>query len=354
MLKNAKIYVAGHRGLVGSAIVRELQRQGYQNLILKTHAELDLTNQKAVAEFFAQEKPEYVFLAAAFVGGMLAQLKFRSNFLYENLMMQNNVIHQAYLNGVKKLIFLGSLCVYPEHTSLPIQEDSMLNGYLQPNNEPYGIAKIAGSKMCELYSKSYDLDFIPIMPCSVYGIEDNFDIETSHVQAAIFRKIYLATCLQNREDSTLISDLKMQSKSEAIEYLKSLNITADEVQLLGDGTPQREFLYSDDLARSCVYLAQNIRFAQIDNASAKNANINVGTGEMVSIKELAEVIARVVGFKGKISFQSDFNQAGNNGTAKKLASLEKIHALGWRAEISLKDGIQMMYEWYVKQNTARR
>ena len=352
--KDSKIYIAGHRGLVGSAVLKKLKEEGYKNLITKTHQELDLINQKAVQEFFKKEKPEVVIFCAAKVGGMLAQLKQRGNFLYENLMMQSNVIHSAYENGCKRLLFIASFCIYPEFAQLPIKENALFQGDLQYNNEPYGIAKIAGVKMCEFYSLQYGLDYLSIAPISVYGAEDRFDFLSSHVQAAIFRKIYLAKLLNEGKYNELLKDLRhyehISDINAAKAYLKSYNIDENEVILLGTGKVSREFLHCDDLAQACVYFMENTSFKQClenENGKMKNSQINIGTGELVSIAELAFLIKEIVDFKGKISFE---NKAQNDGTIKKLSDFNKAKRLGWSgAKIGLKEGLTQMYEAYVSK-----
>lgn len=355
MKKDSKIYIAGHRGLVGSAILKKLKEQGYNNLIYKTHQELDLTNQKAVKEFFEKEKPEVVIFAAAKVGGMLAQLKQRGNFLYENLTMQSNVIHSAYENGCKRLIFIASFCIYPEFAQMPIKEQALFKGDLQYNNEPYGVAKIAGVKLCEFYSLQHELDYLSIAPVSVYGAEDRFDFLSSHVQAAIFRKIYLAKLLNEGRDEELLKDLKCYEKLGTINtakaYLKTYNIDENRVILLGTGKASREFLHCDDLADACVYFMENISFKQClenENGKLKNSQINVGTGELISIEELAFLIKKIVDYKGKILFE---NKAQNDGTIKKLSDFTKAKNLGWSgAKIGIKDGLKQMYEAYISKS----
>jgi GDP-L-fucose synthase len=305
MDKTSKIFIAGHRGMVGSAIFRKLNREGYSNLVTRTSAELDLKDQKAVADFFIKEKPEYVFLAAAKVGGIIANDTFRADFLYENLSIQNNVIHQSYLNGVKKLLFLGSSCIYPKHAPQPLKEEYLLTGLLETTNEPYAIAKIAGIKMCEAYRAQYGCNFISVMPTNLYGFNDNYHPQNSHVLPALIRKFHEA---------------KLSS--------------ADHVTILGTGSPRREFLFSDDLANACYFLIHNYNEAGM---------INVGTGEDLTIKDLALLIQKIIGFKGDLIF--DLSRP--DGTPRKLLDVSKLHSKGWKHEIKLEEGIRMVYNDFI-------
>ncbi|MFC3198513.1 GDP-L-fucose synthase family protein [Parapedobacter deserti] len=305
MKKDAKIYIAGHRGMVGSAIHRRLNAQGFSNLLLRTSGELDLRNQQDVAEFFAAEKPEYVFLAAAKVGGILANNTFRADFLYENLAIQNNVIHQAYLHGVKKLLFLGSSCIYPKLAPQPIKESSLLTGLLEPTNEPYAIAKIAGIKLCEAYRAQYGCNFISVMPTNLYGYNDNYHPEHSHVMPALIRRFHEAKALGQPE-----------------------------VVVWGTGTPRREFLFADDLADACTYLMDHYTSPDL---------INVGTGEDISIRELANLIRSVVGYDGELIF----DRSMPDGTPRKLMDVSKLHEMGWRHKTSLEAGVKMAYEDFI-------
>lgn len=306
MKKTSKIFVAGHRGMVGSAIVRKLQSEGYQNLILKSSAELDLRNQAAVENFFEIEKPEYVFLAAAKVGGIMANNTYRADFLYENLMIESNVIHQSYVHKIKKLLFLGSSCIYPKLAPQPLKEEYLLSGYLEETNEPYAIAKIAGIKLCESYRRQYGCDFISAMPTNLYGPNDNYDLNNSHVLPALIRKFYEA---------------KINQKST--------------VEVWGSGTPLREFLHVDDLANACYFLMQNYNELQF---------VNIGFGSDLSIKELALLIKQVVGFDGDIIW----NTSRPDGTPRKLMDSSYIRKLGWNPSINLKDGLTQVYNDFKK------
>jgi GDP-L-fucose synthase len=309
--KEAKIYVAGHRGMVGSAIVRQLQAHGYQHIIVRTSQELDLRNQEAVSAFFQQEKPDYVFLAAAKVGGIIANNTYRADFLYENLAIQNNVIHAAYLNQVTKLMFLGSSCIYPKMAPQPLKESYLLTGVLEPTNEPYAIAKIAGIKMCEAYRAQYGCDFISVMPTNLYGPNDNYDLQNSHVLPAMIRKFHEA---KERGDATM--------------------------ELWGTGSPMREFLYADDLAEACLFLMENYSDAEL---------VNIGTGVDVTIKELAETVQKIVDFDGEIRW----DVSKPDGTPRKLMDVSKLHQLGWKHHIELADGIHLAYQDFL-QNLALR
>ena len=319
MHKESKIYVAGHRGLVGSAIVKNLKEKGYTNLIYRAHQALDLTQQEDVAAFFEQEKPEYVILAAAKVGGIVANDTYRAAFIYENLQIQNNVIHQSYLHGVKKLLFLGSTCIYPKDSPQPMKEEYLLTSELEYTNEPYAIAKIAGIKMCESYNIQYGTNFIAVMPTNLYGINDNFDLETSHVLPALLRKMHEAKRDHNPK-----------------------------VEIWGSGKPRREFMYSDDMADACVFLLESRNFKDTyssDNKEIRNTHINIGTGVDISIKELAETIQKIVGYEGELYF----NETKPDGTMVKLTDPSKLHGLGWKHKVDLEEGIRTMYAWYLTQ-----
>lgn len=312
MEKESKIYVAGHRGMVGSAIVRKLTSLGYANLLTRTSAELDLRNQQQVADFFDIEKPEYVFLAAAKVGGIVANNTYRADFLYENLAIQNNIIHGSYLNKVKKLMFLGSSCIYPKLAPQPLKESYLLSGYLEPTNEPYAIAKIAGIKMCEAYRAQYGCNFISVMPTNLYGTNDNYDLVNSHVLPAMIRKFHEA-----------------KEKS------------ASEMSLWGTGSPMREFLHADDLAEACLFLMENYNESEL---------VNIGTGEDVTIKNLAALVKQIVGFQGEIIWDT----SKPDGTPRKLMDVSKLHGLGWHHKIALEDGIKLAYQDFLKLTDARK
>lgn len=347
MDKNSKIYVAGHRGLVGSAIVNNLQSRGYTNLLVRTHAQLDLLDQRAVAEFFATEKPEYVFLAAAKVGGIVANNTYRADFIYENLMIQNNIIHQSYVHGVTKLMFLGSTCIYPKNAPQPMPEDCLLTDTLEYTNEPYAIAKIAGIKMCESYNLQYGTNYISVMPTNLYGPNDNFDLEKSHVLPAMIRKIHLAKLLSENNTAAVLDDLKMDNLQTATDYLKAFGVSGERVEIWGTGKPMREFLWSEDMADACVFLMENRDFKDTFSTSAeiRNTHINIGTGIDISIKDLAETIKEIVGFEGELYFNTD----KPDGTMKKLTDVSKLHGLGWKHTVELKNGITTMYQWYLSQ-----
>lgn len=308
MEKNSKIYLAGHRGLVGSALKRKLASEGYTNIITKTHKELDLTNQQAVDDFFKTEKPEYVFLAAAKVGGILANNTYPYDFIYKNLMIQTNVINSSSINGVKKLLFLGSSCIYPRNCPQPMKEEHLLCDYLEKTNEPYAIAKISGISMCQSCNRQFGTHFISVMPTNLYGPHDNFDLETSHVLPALVRKFHEAK-------------------------LASTSSDPGSVVVWGTGSPMREFLHVDDLAQASLFLMQNYDDSEI---------VNIGTGEDVTIKELAELIKDIVDFKGQITW----DRTKPDGTPRKLLDVTKLHSLGWKAKIPLRQGIEMTYEWY--------
>lgn len=301
MNKTDKIYVAGHRGMVGSAIIRRLQKDGFTNILTCTSKELDLRNQQAVADFFANEKPEFVFLAAAKVGGIVANNTYRADFIYENMMIQSNVIHHSYLNNVKKLMFLGSSCIYPKMAPQPLKEEYLLTGLLEPTNEPYAIAKIAGIKMCDAYRSQYGCNFISVMPTNLYGPNDNYDLNNSHVLPALIRKFHTAKIQQ-----------------------------APSVEIWGTGSPKREFLHADDLADACFYLMQNYNEAGL---------VNIGVGEDISIKDLALLVKKIVGFEGELNFDT----SRPDGTPRKLMDVSKLHSFGWKHKINLEEGIKSVY-----------
>ena len=346
MNKNAKIYLAGHRGLVGSAIYENLKSKGYTNIVMRTHIELDLANQLEVAKFFSAEKPEYVFLAAAKVGGIVANNVYRADFIYENMMIQNNVIHQSYLHNVKKLLFLGSTCIYPKNAPQPMKEDSLLTDTLEYTNESYAIAKIAGIKMCESYNLQYGTNFISVMPTNLYGPNDNFDLEKSHVLPALIRKIHLAKLLSEYKFEEVVKDLGVKNIEEAKAYLNTFGVVENNVEIWGSGKPKREFLWSEDMADASVFIMENRNFSDtyVDGEKEiRNTHINIGTGKDVSIKELAEMIKDVVGFKGNLVF----NTEKPDGTMRKLTDVTKLNGLGWKHTIELEEGIKRLYNWYI-------
>ena len=307
MTPTSKIYIAGHRGMAGSAINRNLESRGYTNLITRTHSELDLTNQQAVSNFFEAERPEYVFLAAAKVGGIMANSTYPAEFIYENLMIEANVIHAAYTHGVKKLLFLGSSCIYPKLAPQPLKEEYLLTGELEVTNEAYAIAKIAGIRLCKHYNEQYGTNFISVMPTNLYGPDDNYDPETSHAMAALIRKFH---------------DAKVNDTSQVVVW--------------GTGSPMREFLHVDDMADACVYLMENYDVSDIGEF------VNIGVGEDLTIRDLAELIKDIVGYEGEIVFDT----SKPDGTPRKLLDVTKLHNLGWQAKISLEDGIKQAYNWY--------
>jgi len=337
MQKTSKIYIAGHNGLVGSAIVKNLKQKGYTNVIGRTHTELNLLDQRAVAEFFETEKPEYVFLAAAKVGGIVANNTYRADFIYENLQIQNNIIHQSYKNNVKKLMFLGSTCIYPKNAPQPMPEDCLLTNTLEYTNEPYAIAKIAGIKMCESYNLQYGTNYISVMPTNLYGPYDNFNLETSHVLPALIRKIHCAKLLNEGKFDEVIKDLGVNTIDEAKAYLINFGVDENRVEIWGSGKPMREFLWSEDMADACVFLMENRDFKdtyEADQKEIRNTHINIGTGVEISIKKLAETIQQVVGFNGKLYFNVD----KPDGTMRKLTDPSKLHSLGWKHKIELGEG----------------
>jgi len=347
MNKDSKIYIAGHRGLVGSAIKKNLEKKGYLNIVVRTHKELDLTNEVAVSNFFASTKPAYVFLAAAKVGGIVANNRYRADFIYQNLMIQNNVIHQSYKHGVTKLLFLGSTCIYPKNAHQPMKEEYLLTDTLEYTNEPYAIAKIAGIKMCESYNLQYNTNFISVMPTNLYGPNDNFDLEKSHVLPALIRKIYLAKLLSEAKYDAVVKDLGVSNIIEAEKYLSSFGVSGDSVEIWGSGKPKREFLWSEDMAEACTFIMENRNFTDTysdDEKEIRNTHINIGTGKDISIKELAETIKKVIGYKGDFVF----NAEKPDGTLRKLTDVSKLHKLGWEHTIELEDGIKKLFQWYVK------
>jgi len=392
MEKNGKIYIAGHNGLVGSAICRNLSANGFNNQVFTPYPTYDLTDQKTVAGFFEKEKPEYVFLAAAKVGGIMSNNIYRAQFIYENLMIENNIIHQSYVHGVKKLLFLGSSCIYPGNCPQPIKEEYLLTGELEYTNEPYAIAKISGIKMCESYNIQYGTNFVSVMPTNLYGPNDNYNLETSHVLPALIRKMHLGKCLENNDWEAIRTDLKkrpiegvndLSSDSEILDKLAKYGIqisndtanrtskrsgdpasagpqtaTPVSISLWGTGSPYREFLYVDDLAEACVYVMNHVDFNDLKattpessvpsalrpppSAQIKNTHINIGTGKDLTIKELALLIKDIVGFKGGLKWDS----SKPDGTYRKLLDVSKINGLGWKEKISLQEGLKLIYLKY--------
>jgi GDP-L-fucose synthase len=345
MNKNSKIYIAGHRGLVGSALLENLNQKGYHNIVTRTHKELDLTNQNAVKDFFISETPDYVFLAAAKVGGIIANNVYRADFIYDNMMIQNNVIHQSYKHKVKKLLFLGSTCIYPKNAAQPMKEEYLLTDTLEYTNEPYAIAKIAGIKMCESYNLQYGTNFISVMPTNLYGPNDNFDLEKSHVLPALIRKIHLAKLLNENKTDEVLADLELSNLEEAKTYLSSFGVSDDSVEVWGSGAPKREFLWSKDMADACVFIMENRDFKDTfseEDKEIRNTHINIGTGEDISIKDLAELIKSIIGFKGELVY----NTSKPDGTLRKLTDVSKLNGLGWKHTKGLENGIKEIYEWY--------
>ena len=356
MEKNAKIYIAGHRGLVGSAIWKNLQDKGYTNLIGRTHKELDLLDGMAVRKFFDEEQPEYVFIAAAFVGGIMANSIYRADFIYKNLQIQQNIIGESFRHNVKKLLFLGSTCIYPRDAEQPMKEDVLLTSPLEYTNEPYAIAKIAGLKMCESFNLQYGTNYIAVMPTNLYGPNDNFDLERSHVLPAMIRKIHLAHCLKEGNWEAVRKDMNQRpvegvngdsSKEDILAILKKYGISETEVTLWGTGTPLREFLWSEEMADASVFVMEHVDFKDTYKEGSKdirNCHINIGTGKEITIRQLAERIVETVGYQGKLTFDS----SKPDGTMRKLTDPSKLHALGWHHKIEIEEGVQRMYEWYLK------
>lgn len=368
MERDSKIYIAGHCGLVGSAILRKLKEKQFTNLITRTSRQLDLRRQKDTAKFFANEKPDYVFLAAAKVGGILANDTYKAEFIYDNIMIAANVIHSAYTHGVKKLLNLGSSCIYPKFAPQPMKEEYLLTGLLEPTNEPYAIAKISAIKLCRYYNEQYGTNFISVMPTNLYGPYDNFDLKTSHVLPALIRKMHLGKCLQKGDIESIRKDLKKYplnhhdidhlKESDIIETLSKFGVKTNHdsritthtlsstvVELWGTGEPYREFLNVDDLSEACVFLMENYDATRITNHDPRITDnfINIGTGEDLRIKELAELVKEIVGFEGEIIWDT----SKPDGTPRKLLDVSKIKSLGWQPKIPLEEGIRKTYEWYV-------
>lgn len=355
MDKNAKIYVAGHHGLVGSAIFKNLQKKGYTNLIGRSHKELNLLDGLAVKTFFDEEQPEYVILAAAHVGGIMANSLYRADFIYKNLQIQQNVIGESFRHNVKKLLFLGSTCIYPRDAEQPMKEDALLTSPLEYTNEPYAIAKIAGLKMCESFNLQYGTNYIAVMPTNLYGPNDNFDLERSHVLPAMIRKIHLGKCLHEGDWDAIRKDLNHRpvegingdsSKEDILAILKKYGITENEVELWGTGKPLREFLWSEEMADASVFVMEHVDFKDTYNPADKdvrNCHINIGTGKEITIGELAKLIVQEVGYKGLLTF----NTSKPDGTMRKLTDVTKLHDLGWHHKIEIDEGVKKMYDWYL-------
>ena len=339
MQKTSRIYVAGHKGLAGSAILRKLQAEGYTKLIIRTHEELNLERQESVEDFFKSQHPDYVFLAAAKVGGILANSTYPAEFIYKNLVIQTNVIHSSYLHGVKKLLFLGSSCIYPKHCPQPMKEEYLLSGFLEPTNEPYAIAKIAGITMCQSYDRQYGTNFISVMPTNLFGPHDNFDLEVSHVLPALIRKFHLAKLAATNSFGAIQKDESCFG-SIPLDIKASLRLAGQATKgkpmilLWGSGTPRREFLHVDDLADACLYLMNSYDGSEI---------VNVGVGEDRTIRELAEITAKIVGYKGEIMWDA----SKPDGSPQKLLDIKRLNQLGWKAKISLEQGLRTTYKWYL-------
>lgn len=357
MNKDSKIYIAGHTGLVGSSILRNLESKGFSNFVFSPFPEYDLRNQQEVESFFKKEKPEYVFLAAAKVGGIIANNTYRAEFIYDNLQIQNNIIHFSYKYGVKKLLFLGSSCIYPKNCPQPMKEEYLLTDTLEYTNEPYAIAKIAGIKMCESYNMQYGTNFISVMPTNLYGPNDNYDLEKSHVLPAIIRKMHLGKALKKNNWDLIKNDLNKRpienitgesNTNDIISILEKYGIKkADDhtsITLWGSGKPRREFLYSDDLADACVFLMENTDFNDVieKNSEIRNTHINIGVGKDISIEELAILVKQIIGFEGELIW----DKTKPDGTIQKLLNVNKLNALGWKEKIMLKEGIQTIYTNY--------
>lgn len=355
MNQSSKIYVAGHRGLVGSAIWNNLQQKGYTHLVGRTHDELDLLDGAAVRRFFDDEQPEYVFLAAAYVGGIVANNRYRADFIYRNLGIQQHVIGESYRHGVKKLLFLGSTCIYPRDVPQPMKEEALLTAPLEYTNEPYAIAKIAGLKMCESFNLQYGTNYIAVMPTNLYGPNDNFDLERSHVLPAMVRKIYLAKCLEEKDMNAVRADLAKRpvegedgtgSDEAILRLLAKYGICPSGVTLWGTGRPLREFLWSEEMADACVYIMEHVDFDDLkgDANEVRNCHINIGTGKEISIRELAQLVARTAGYRGTLTFDA----SKPDGTMRKLTDVSKLHALGWHHRIEIEEGVERMYRWYLQ------
>lgn len=354
--KSTKIFVAGHHGLVGSAIWNNLLQRGYTNLVGRSHKELDLLDPVAVRSFFDEERPEAVVLAAAHVGGIMANLHYRADFIYQNLQIQQNVIGESFRHGVKKLLFLGSTCIYPRMAHQPMKEEELLTSELEYTNEPYAIAKIAGLKMCESFSLQYGCNYVAVMPTNLYGPNDNFHLENSHVLPAMIRKIYLAKCLNEGNWEAVCKDIDLRpvegvngsnSEHEIAEELAKFGITAEAVTLWGTGSPLREFLWSEEMADASVHVLLNVDFKDTyrpEEKEIRNCHINVGTGKELTIREVAEKIIREIGFEGELRWDA----SKPDGTPRKLTDVTKLHRLGWHHKVEIDEGIHRLYEWYLK------
>ena len=358
MDKKAKIYVAGHLGLVGSAIWKNLSDKGYTDLTGRSLAELDLMDGEAVKRFFDDECPEYVILAAAYVGGIMANTTFRADFIYRNLQIQQNVIGESYRHHVKKLLFLGSTCIYPRDAQQPLKEEALLTGPLEYTNEPYAIAKIAGLKMCESFNLQYGTNFIAVMPTNLYGPNDNFDLGKSHVLPAIIRKIHLGKCLRENSWESIYKDLNRRpvegisgdaGQEHVLNVLEKYGITEKRVTLWGTGRPLREFLWSEEMADACVFIMEHVDFDDLrgSNPEVRNCHMNIGTGKEISIAGLAQLIKQTVGYTGEIVFDS----TKPDGTMRKLTDVTKLHAAGWHHRIEIDEGVERLYEWYLKEQS---
>ncbi len=358
MNKDSKIYIAGHRGLVGSAIWKNLENRGYTNLLGRSSKELDLTDALATEQFFAEEKPEYVFLAAAHVGGIVANNTYRADFIYKNLAIQQNVIGASFRHDVKKLLFLGSTCIYPKNAPQPMAEDVLLTSELEYTNEPYAIAKIAGLKMCESFNIQYGTNYIAVMPTNLYGPNDNFDLERSHVLPALVRKMVLGSAIEKGSWSEVRADLDRMpikgidgsaSEAEILDMLAGFGVRLNpktskvEVEIWGSGKPMREFLWSEEMADACVFVMEKVDFADLHNGGEiRNCHINIGTGKEISIAQVAEVIKKEAGFDGELVF----NSTKPDGTMRKLTDVSKLHSLGWKHEVEIEEGVRRIVEWY--------
>ena len=354
--KSAKIYVAGHHGLVGSAIWNNLRERGYTNLVGRSHKELDLLDGAAVKAFFDKEQPDAVVLAAAHVGGIMANLHYRADFIYQNLQIQQNVIGESYKHGVKKLLFLGSTCIYPREAPQPMKEESLLTSPLEYTNEPYAIAKIAGLKMCERFNLQYGTNYIAVMPTNLYGPNDNFHLENSHVLPAMIRKIHLAKCLNEGDWTAVRKDISLRpvegvdgnaTETDIVEKLAKFGITSEAVTLWGSGKPLREFLWSEEMADASVHVLLHVDFKDTytpDTKEIRNCHINVGTGKELTIKECAEKIRMEIGFKGELRWDA----SKPDGTMRKLTDVTKLHRLGWHHKVEIDEGIHRLYDWYMQ------